>query len=278
MRCVILLLIRFQLLFKKMIQKQHINWWDGLDKAIRDMLRAYTTLGVPLVGVEKSAMIEYVEDEVRDENYINSKEYETVFPLAGVNALVDYVGFKLAIDVNAPTHNINGKGFNGVNSYINSNFTPSIDGINISKDELVVSLFLYNNTPLDSSRLFGGIDGISNFFSRVSGGILRGSQNSVSDSVFVPLTPLSIQAGYSFSRNAVTSSQIFEDGILLNGKGTPSIALTTVPFYVGCVNTSGVPNYFKNCTISNFMINNTLNQVEHQTNITKLLTALGTLP
>ncbi|QMP85229.1 putative YapH protein [Flavobacterium phage vB_FspP_elemoF_6-3D] len=76
-------------------------------------------------------------------------------------ALIDWKRLSLYTAVNSPTFTIN-QGFkgNGTSSYIDTNFTPSTDGVNYQLDN--ASRYFYGFDALNGARFEGNLDGINN--------------------------------------------------------------------------------------------------------------------
>lgn len=246
------------------------------------MLLVYATIGTALTGVERSSMIVYVDAEVLAGNH-TLKDYETIYSLAGVNALVDYVGSKLAIAINAPTKSINGHGFDGATNYINSQFSFSTDLIKGSQNDLFVGSFNYlNNTTPSVTSLFGSLDSSNAGWIHIANDTgtsinIRVSNNTTMSADTVH-TDYNNNKMYTISRKTSTHQQLFIDG----AGGALLAKASLSPFsiqnnYIGSRNLNGTPSAFYKGTVSNHIIGASVgfNHGDYNTNLRTLLTSLG---
>jgi len=245
------------------------------------MLDNYTLLGVTLTGIERSFMIAYVDDEVASGNH-TLKDYETIYSLAGVNALVDYIGGKIAIAVNAPTFDINGANFDGSTNYIRSNFVPSTDGVNYTLDDSQVGVFVFDNvTPADFRYPFGVLDGAGTFlyFTSASGLGAGGGVRLPVNSGVVTIESFGLVSDntlYNIARNSSTTQGIYADAVF-TAANVNSGTVPTIEVYIGARNNEGTAGSNFIGIISSFMIGGDagFNYTDYNTNLRALLTGLG---
>jgi len=151
-------------MISNMIDLKEFYWLnDNLTIEAKDMLNKYATLGVPLTGIEKAAMIEYVDAEVLSGNHA-LKDYETIYSLSEPNSLVDYIGGKVATKVNSPIWSINGYSFE-ITKYIDTNFNPTVDGVNYQLNDAQYLVFLQsftgNGFVIESTDNLFGVQSVS---------------------------------------------------------------------------------------------------------------------
>jgi hypothetical protein len=240
----------------------------------------YADLGDGLTDLEKVVMAAlYIDPEVTAGNHAK-KDYETIYSLSGNNALVDYIGGKVATAVNAPTQSINGFTFDGETNYLNTNFIPSSDGVKYALNDAQAGAFVKVNDYADD-YLFGcRSDGQVNncilipqssndrYLARINANTnQRYESTTIADKQHVGVIKVD-----------ATHENIVLNGNLVNQKSTVTTGVPTVSVYVGAYNTGigDLPGAFADCTISSFYIGGVLaDQSSNYYNITTLLTALG---
>lgn len=258
-----------------MLDKKHINWWLGdevISPEAQSMLDNYALLGTSLTGVEKKFMIDFVDDEVISGNHY-IKDYQIIFSLAGVNALVDYIGGKVATAVNAPTQDINGFGFDGATNYIDTDWNPNDDAVNYALNDCGAGAFMKTyvsgNSPWgirdtvtpSSLFLFNGFVGRIN-----SPGGGNTTVGNFSNNNLLILT-----------KEAVGVSHIYDDGIDLGIGGANASVFPNGNIFVGGENVNGVLGNAVECTISAYVVIKAVgfDQADYNTNLRVLLTGLG---
>ena len=258
------------------LSKKLKDWWiDDLSPEATSMLLKYSTLGVELVGIERTSMIAYVNAENKSGNH-SLKDYETIYSLSGVNSLVDYIGGKIAVAVNAPIFSISGVDLDGITQYIDSNYNASLDAINYSLGSAHVEIYLKkSNLGVVTNEVYFSAQ-ITNTLLKdstttvIRGGINNDNVNNGYGTILKDNTLLGI------SKIDVNTKNFIEDGTI---KATSIIASLNIPntnFYLGIRTdlTSAYKGIFTTLMIGGYMNNN----VEHNTNLTSLLTSLGTIP
>lgn len=249
--------------------------WSLLSEEAKSMLGNYESLGVALSGTERSAMISYVDSEVESGNHYK-KDYEIIFTLSGINSLVDYIGGKIATLVNAPIHTINGYTFDGLTQSIKSNFNPSIDGVNYTVNDFMVGVFVkqqdVSTWSFDviydaGSRLLLDYD-IANtrYEAYYNANFTEGGRLSIVGGIRTK-TLLQVYNG--------TNRNFYNDGVLITGNAFSPIGIASGNFSFG----GSTGKYFKGI-LSNAILGAGIgfNPLDNNTNLTALLTSLGTLP
>lgn len=250
--------------------------WAGVSAEAQAMLDNYELLGVALSGDEKSFMIAYVDAEVASGNH-TIKDNETIYSLAGVNGLVDYIGGKVSTAINAPTHNVNGYVLDSITQYIKTNFDVSTDATNYTQNNASYGGFLQAVTaPSANTAIYGNEEASNSTF------YLR--QNFANDRVHVSLNAVRANgaAGYAVAgleiieRTSSANVKEYRDGVLNDTVASTSASIASRTVLVG----SNSIDATLGGTVSSFMIGGALaSNPEHNTNLRALLTGLGaTLP
>lgn len=233
------------------------------------MLDIYASLGTPLFGLEKSAMIEYVDAEVAAGNY-TLRDYYNIQALAGVNATIDFKGGKSGSLLNGASQSINGFTYDGVtNQHFDSNFTPSIDGINYVLDNAQIDVFLYDTSDGGNNRVLlnssSTIVSQFNAAARLRYGINTTGQDNSPAELFLDDT------FYSFGRTSSTAVFAMKDGTSWGSAVRTSTALFSTDVLIGQTLTSTSTALIIGATIG-------IDQTANNANLRALLTKLGSLP
>lgn len=247
---------------------------------VQAMLDVYEAVGVALTGIERTVMISYVDAEVASGNHV-LKDYETIYSLAGVNALVDYIGGKVATAVNAPTQDINGFTTDGATNYIDSNFNPFTDGVNYQQTDALISAFLKTANPAITGNIWGS------FFTprRIRMVYVGGSNNmstglnSVNNDNHVGTTL--IDTLQTLSRIDNTNISWHQKGVLQQIYAQATNGIPNGNILVGARNNGGTANPSLVGTLSHFMVAKGIgfNHAGSNTNLKALLIGLGqTIP
>ena len=260
------------------IFKQPDLTWSLISDEAQAMLDVYEAEGVALAGVERSSMITYVDAEVASGNH-TLKDYETIYSLDGVNALIDYIGSKTATAVNAPTQDINGYSFDGTTSYINTNFNPSSEGVNYTQNDALVGVFVKVAVMDATTRAIFANNG-SPFIALTdnnSGNIVTYINQVNAGIIIPPPSDISSSNLYSLSRINALRDSLFVNGIektasVDRASSAPNNSTIKVASFGGS-------SQFFGGTISSCIIGGSigLNKIEQNTNLRNLLTSLGTL-
>lgn len=245
------------------------------------MLARYTTLGVTLTGTERTAMVAYVDAEVASGNH-QKKDYEIIFPLSGVNSLIDYIGGKIATPINAPTFDIKGVNLNAATQYVSSNFITSINGVNYKLDDALAGGFAISDTRSGNNRELGGGD---NFSTLANLTVTVTSANKIR-AVINTLTQSSLSAKtisnslYLNIRTSSNSQNTVFDGVLGSAGSVSSTGLPDLNVGIGArVRNSDVIFHWGGI-IASFIFGGAIgfNHPDYNTNLRTLFTSLGTLP
>jgi hypothetical protein len=235
----------------------------------------YDSLGDGLTGAEKTAMAAYIDAEVTAGNHAK-KDYETIYSLSGNNALVDYIGGKVATAVNAPTQSINGFTFDGATQYMNSNYNPSTDGINFQLTDAQVAIFVYTNTVNTNSRFLFGAE--NNFNSRSFGTYKASFYNYRANDVAARPTLIdNSDKVLDYVLRSGADKKYFRNGSQNDSFSQAADGVPQYSFFIADRNRagSGSGNPFDG-TITTFMAGAVLaDQSAYNTNLRTLLTALG---
>ena len=246
--------------------------WSLISDEAQAMLDNYELLGVALTGIERSSMIAYVDAEVASSNH-TAKDYETIYSLAGVNALVDYIGGKTATAINAPTHDINGYTLDGSTQYIDTEYNPTDDGTNFILDDAFIGVFVKSVVDGSLSQyVIGSAGGTTNSVIRHTNSV--GIQSSINTNANTNSLSedMANNTHYLASRVLSTVAKLFKTGVEADSRTTNSSVILAADSWVGRL--SGV--YFDG-VISAVSLGGSIgfNKSEHNTNLRALLTGLG---
>lgn len=179
-------------------------------------------------------------------------------------------------EVNSPTFTANfGINGDGATSYINYNFTPSVDGVNYTLNS--ASYFMYSRTNSAANVYDLGVigTGVSQLNIRWGDGNFYAAINSAPTYGNYLNNP---STGF-FQVNRVDSNRVelYKNGVL-QATSTPNAAtnLPNISYFGMCQNSGGVPNGFTNrqYSISGFG-SGLINGATFNTAIQTLATALG---
>ena len=172
-------------------KQPNIPWsLETVSDEAQDMLDNYSSLGVALSGIERSLMIDYVDSLVDGGHYAltDNNIIHSLGVTNEINGLLDWKYGKVGTN-NGATFDVNGATFNGVDQYINSNFTPSTDYVNASINDVLMGGF---NTSIDGTSdeeyLIGVSDlsYITSLFFRIATNSTTVALNSI-NIIFLPL-------------------------------------------------------------------------------------------
>lgn len=241
----------------------------------------YDSLGDGLTDAEKTAMAAYIDAEVAAGNQAK-KDYETIFSLSGNNALVDYVGGKVATNVNAATQSVNGFTFDGATNYINSNYNPATDATNYLLDNAQIEVFAISTEDPSSTNdtifgTFSTADGSGNNITNNANGTSTFRVNSLSTKTY-NLGITHSNTLISILRSSSTDISFLENGISVDSGSIASVAIPNLKITIAAANVDGTTSGFAIMTASSFMAGGVMaSQSSHYTNLSTLLTTLGAI-
>jgi hypothetical protein len=249
-------------------KQPNIPWGSGFSAEATAAFALYDSLGDGLTAAEKTVMAAYIDAEVANGNH-TKKDYETIYSLSGNNALVDYIGGKVATAVNAPTHSVNGYTFDGATNYIDSNWNPTDDGVKFTQNNGSVGAFVFDTGV--GSMIYGALGtGSINIYHLITGPMVF---NVSAGGVVSAITNKSLFVG---DRKGATEINIYKDGVNVDSNGVASAGNLNKDIFIGGRNNSGLTNA-SSSTISSFIAAAAVgfNQSDYNTNLRTLLTGLG---
>lgn len=238
----------------------------------------YETLADGLTNEEKYLMTVFLDREIANGNQ-SLEDYHSIITLSGSNALVDYIGGKVANPVNNPTFDKFGVHFDGATNYLDTNWKNS-DAINFVQNNAMMGAFIYAFTNGTNKVAFGVFDGTNQNI------LFSPASNSKRSQIMNKRADVNGQGGIVAKSLNVGSSdgsigKYYENGIDITTvttgtAGTP----TTHNTFIGARNNQNTADLFSASTISSFVIGAQVgfSQTEYNTNLRALLTGLGTLP
>lgn len=226
-----------------------------------------------LTAIEETAIINFVDQENDDGNWGLYDEF-FCFALGGANALV---GFKTKTATNnGATFDVNGA--NTVAGFINSNYNPSVDGVNWQLLDAMFGMFFKvsdkrgvqngNGALTGESTLIRDFESSANLTGFINGNSRKAEDlgNNINDNELIVL-----------SRKSVSENIFYRDGTSSGNTslGVDPDTVTNADLYIGQAN--GGDDY--QGTISSFIVGASIgfDQVQHNLNLRAFLTELGTL-
>lgn len=264
---------------------------DPSDPAIRspEAQDVLDRLG-PLSDAEANAISQFVDNEVgfgnwgtAINNYTDSK-YDTFwfFGFQGIaNALTQLhpaLPPSSAVPVNAPTFTPGvGFTFDGVNQHLDSNYNPSVNGVNYQLDDAQIGVFITRQNKNTNGDWFGALDGSDNARLRDQRSVpnIIGRINSQAAENFV-VPPTNDNSLIIASRTASNISNLFINGTDAAQLASPSVSIPNLNLFIAALNNGGAPSAFKECQISTAITGASINfnHEAHYQNIIDLLIAL----
>jgi hypothetical protein len=239
---------------------------DGFSAAATAAFANYDTLGDGLTDAEKTAMAAYIDQEVIDGNHA-TKDYETIYSLSGTNALVDYIGGKVAtLSVTPPIQGASGFDFVGTTQYIDSNYNPTTDGTKYLVNDAHAEVFIVTNN--NANRGF--------FYSTDS---LLSIKTNAGANYRYYLNSTNLSAGTSGGLTANRLTAIARSGAtsvvnIINGVSTANTEASTA-LANGNIRIGRDASSYINGTIATFMAGGvSADNAAHYTNLVTLLGAI----
>ena len=181
-------------------------------------------------------------------------------------ALIDWKRLITMQAVNAPAFTVN-QGFkgNGTSAYINTNFTPSTDGVNYALDSC--SFGYYAFSVLDTSNTNINIGSRTSVSPNIGLTYPRGLNETTlfinSSSTFSSTITTSSRLGIRhFSRVLSNRNEFYDDTGFVGSNANPSSELSEQPFYLFALNNQGTASFHTLTDISFYFAGGDLTQ-EH---------------
>jgi hypothetical protein len=233
--------------------------WSGMDPDYKAILDYATTQGYTLPSASQRLLQEQLVIDLKNAGIWSKLDTFAVFATDGDSdfALIDWKRLTQYTAVNSPTFTTN-DGFtgNGTSSYIDTNYTPSTQGVNYTSSDASFGVF-WDKTSATTGYLSG-----SRTTSVVNANFLNAaaltincinSNNSTNRDTFTQ--------NYDFKQVQLTSGKqyLFGDGIqddTLTFAGSPSSPV--VPIFLLCFNSLGIPGTFSDAEIRSFYAGSSL--------------------
>lgn len=228
-------------------------------------------------SAEQDKIATFVDAETTAGNWAKYDSF-ALFTLSNEqNALWDWIQLQSMTAVNAPTHGANGYTFDGSTQYINSNFIPSTDKINLSLNDAEYGAYIQAQNTGSVDILFGALAATaghrvyiyeSPLDTRFSGTMHSGDTNSGgTEGGFKDNTLTYV------SRDGATSSDIYENGsVVASWDAVTSVGIPDIALFLACYNNQGSPGSHLDCTLSTWYAGAVLaDNATHYTNIQTLL-------
>lgn len=228
-----------------------------------------------LTAIERDAIIKLVNNEGETLGNGNYSHWDEFFALSLVtgNPANALTGFKAKTAVNnGAILDINGATFAGT-EWIDSNYNPSVDGVNYQLDDVQVEAFVKAVDLLaPDGVIFGTAD--TRAFNQNSFTRIRSRVNN-SDANFNSFVPLSNNTLTGIARNSASNQFHILNGVQDSTNSGASVQVPSANFGLGSEDIGAIP--FTG-TLSTFLAGGVLpHQEEHYQNIITFLSDLGTL-
>jgi hypothetical protein len=263
---------------------------DEVDAAFAN----YDTYGDGLTEAEEVAMETYICAEFQSGNY-QLRKYQVILSLSGNNALVDFIGGKVATPVNTPTFSVAGMATNGTTNYLNTGYAPATDG-GIAGNEAWGFLLTTSGTNAGTRCAMGVAENGDETVRTASQMLTFGNTGfrldvqGVAD-YFVHNGFMELDVLYTSSILDDTSSpahlpiegrSVYIDGIIVPDETATTYIRYQVPtgeVYIGAKNEDEVVGLHYEATYGSVFFSEAIgmNNVAANTNLKALLTTLGTI-
>lgn len=180
----------------------------------------------------------------------------------------------MASVVNSPTFTASqGYTGNGTNSYLNTNYTPSTQGVKFTQNSACIFVYARNNVMGDHIDL-GGVSGSNKSFviSRYSGGLAY-YPIGLNTSVASPGIAVPTSAGLTVANRDTINLSVYKNGIQLAPLLRAAELVNTAPYYILSYNLSGTAASFSAKQIS---LSGVGSGIINQTTFYNAVQALGT--
>jgi hypothetical protein len=189
----------------------------GFDSDYKAVLDYATSLGYTLPSAPQQIIQNQLMIDLKNAGVWNKLDSFRVYATDGsaAYALIDWKRLVLCTAVNSPTFTINqGYKGNGTSSYIDSNFTPSTDGVNYTLNN--ASIFAY----ISAVRTTGQIQAYQGFFAGVSWLLLSAGTNAIGESYINSVTAVNnTTTGVGFqlvNRINANTLNVYYQGVIRN--------------------------------------------------------------
>ena len=176
--------------------------------------------------------------------------------------------------VNSPTFTPNQGYTGGVAMYLDSNFSPAIDGVKYQRNTAGIFIYSLTNLAFDSAEIGNQLGGnYSYILSRSALGSAVYALNSTNDTAIAIADSLSL---FQVLRTGATPYSLYKRNSLIATVNQASGPLINQNYYLLSRNTNGVPTLssFKTISASGFSSSN-INQSNFYTSLQTLGTSLG---
>ncbi len=138
------------------LSKKKRDWWEtGFSAAAQDVFDLMPT--DPPVAL-KNIMAVFIDSQVASGNFALMDCFQFYAMDTAANAVINWIGnFSNGLLVNSPVHDpFNGITGDGITQFITTQYNPTVDGINVSQDNILMGVFCVDNLDVRTIRyLFG---------------------------------------------------------------------------------------------------------------------------
>lgn len=232
-----------------------------------------------LSGSEETAIRDFVDAEV----IAGTWDLIDEFYCFALNSTDWLTGFRSKTCTNqGATQTTGGATFNGSTQYIESNWIPSVDGVQYQLDDALVAAFIYAVDSGGNAYALGCADGNNDHIVFIDAQSSNNFQYDLHGTgTVVDIGDRTSKTLIAIERTSSINQALYEDGILVDSdSGSTSIDLPTVEIYFGARNGDGTADVHFDGIISTVTLGAgaTFDHSAHNTNVRQLLTDLGLTP
>jgi hypothetical protein len=218
----------------------------GFDSDYKAVLDYATSLGYTLPSAPQQILQNQLMIDLKSAGVWNKLDSFRVYATDGsaAYALIDWKRLVLCTAVNSPTFTTNqGYKGNATSSYINSNYTPSIDGVNYTLDS--ASIFAY----ISAARTAGQIQAYQGLFFGASWLLISAGTNALGESYVNSVTGVSNGAsGVGFQLinrlNSTTLNSYYNGALANTNSSSLSVSLPNSTIWDLAANNNASGTFF----------------------------------
>lgn len=232
--------------------------------------QAVIDLMTGLTNDEKNFIATYVDAEVSNGNWSsNYDEFWCYGLISEANSLIGWKGLKTATNGGA-TKTANGFSFNGSSDYIDTNFKPSVDGVNFTQNDALAMSYTYDGLG-KTAFVFDSFDGTN---SKRTG--MRETGFSINGVIVADAISLADEEQIGVVRDGA-DYYLMRDGAVSLSRNTTSDGLTASNIILGA--RGDKTTAFYDGDLSYFVVGSEIgfDHSDHFTNLNTLLTSLGVI-
>lgn len=166
--------------------------------------------------------------------------------------------------------------FNGTTGYLDSNFTPSIDGNNFTANNAIMGVYIKEITH--KAQTAAGVFPLTGGESSINESLDPTVNTRINSSTILFVAQeMNIDSTYVSARPDSSNGKLYENGIEIGTISSTSAGLASESIHIGVLNFADIINTgFFSGKISSFIVGGEsgFNQALHHTNVTQLINSL----